>query len=77
MAGEAEIMIAGGTESMTRAPFVMAKPSSDFPRGNIEMFDTTIGWRFINPKMEEMYGTDSKPQTAENVAIRFDITREE
>ncbi|MBB3869590.1 acetyl-CoA C-acyltransferase [Parageobacillus toebii NBRC 107807] len=77
MTGEAEIMIAGGTESMTRAPFVMAKPSSDFPRGNIEMFDTTIGWRFINPKMEEMYGTDSMPQTAENVAKRFGITREE
>ncbi|WP_017435990.1 3-oxoadipyl-CoA thiolase [Saccharococcus caldoxylosilyticus] len=77
MTGEAEIMIAGGTESMTRAPFVMAKPSSDFPRGNIEMFDTTIGWRFINPKMEEMYGTDSMPQTAENVAKRFGITRKE
>ncbi|EZP75767.1 acyltransferase [Parageobacillus genomosp. 1] len=77
MTGEAEIMIAGGTESMTRAPFVMAKPSADFPRGNIEMFDTTIGWRFINPKMEEMYGTDSMPQTAENVAKRFGITREE
>jgi 3-oxoadipyl-CoA thiolase len=77
MTGEAEIMVAGGTESMTRAPFVMAKPSSDFPRGNIEMFDTTIGWRFINPKMEEMYGTDSMPQTAENVAKRFGITREE
>ncbi|BDG36391.1 thiolase family protein [Saccharococcus caldoxylosilyticus] len=77
MTGEAEIMIAGGTESMTRAPFVMAKPSSDFPRGNIEMFDTTIGWRFINPKIEEMYGTDSMPQTAENVAKRFGITRKE
>lgn len=77
MTGEAEIVIAGGTESMTRAPFVMAKPSADFPRGNIEMFDTTIGWRFINPKMEEMYGTDSMPQTAENVAKRFGISREE
>jgi acetyl-CoA acetyltransferase family protein len=61
---------------MTRAPFVMAKPSTDFPRGNMEMFDTTIGWRFINPKMEEMYGTDSMPQTAENVAKRFGISRE-
>jgi acetyl-CoA acetyltransferase family protein len=69
-------VIAGGTESMTRAPFVMAKPNADFPRGNMEMFDTTIGWRFINPKMEEMYGTDSMPQTAENVAKRFGISRE-
>ncbi|MES0857114.1 3-oxoadipyl-CoA thiolase [Geobacillus sp. G4] len=76
LAGEADIMIAGGVESMTRAPFVMPKPESDFPRGNIEMYDTTIGWRFINPKMHEMYGTDSMPQTAENVAKRFGITRE-
>ncbi|WP_096225066.1 acetyl-CoA C-acyltransferase [Geobacillus sp. FJAT-46040] len=76
LAGEADIMIAGGVESMTRAPFVMPKPASDFPRGNIEMYDTTIGWRFINPKMHEMYGTDSMPQTAENVAKRFGITRE-
>ncbi|EPR27369.1 3-ketoacyl-CoA thiolase [Geobacillus sp. WSUCF1] len=76
LAGEADIMIAGGVESMTRAPFVMPKPASDFPRGNIEMYDTTIGWRFINPKMHEMYGTDSMPQTAENVAKRFGVTRE-
>jgi len=75
-ADEADIVIAGGVESMTRAPFVMAKPSSDFPRGNIEMYDTTIGWRFINPRLHEMYGTDSMPQTAENVAKRFGITRE-
>jgi 3-oxoadipyl-CoA thiolase len=77
MTGEADIVIAGGTESMTRAPFVMAKPSEDFPRGNLEMYDTTIGWRFINPKLAEMYGTDSMPQTAENVAQRYGITREE
>ncbi|MED4922824.1 3-oxoadipyl-CoA thiolase [Anoxybacillus geothermalis] len=76
LAGEADIMIAGGVESMTRAPFVMPKPASDFPRGNIEMYDTTIGWRFINPKMHEMYGTDSMPQTAENVAKQFGVTRE-
>jgi 3-oxoadipyl-CoA thiolase len=76
MTSEAEIVIAGGTESMTRAPFVMAKPDQDFPRGNIEMFDTTIGWRFINPKLQEMYGTDSMPQTAENVAKRYGISRE-
>jgi 3-oxoadipyl-CoA thiolase len=77
MAGEADIIIAGGTESMTRAPFVMAKPDQDFPRGNLEMFDTTIGWRFINPKLAEMYGTDSMPRTAENVAQRYNISREE
>jgi len=76
MTGEAGIVIAGGTESMTRAPFVMAKPDQDFPRGNLEMFDTTIGWRFINPKLHEMYGTDSMPQTAENVAKRYGISRE-
>ncbi|ANB57812.1 beta-ketoadipyl CoA thiolase [Anoxybacillus sp. B7M1] len=76
MVGEADIVIAGGTESMTRAPFVMAKPDQDFPRGNLEMFDTTIGWRFINPKLHEMYGTDSMPQTAENVAKRYGISRE-
>ena len=67
-ANEEDVIIAGGTESMTRAPFVMSKPERDFPRGNMELFDTTIGWRFINPKMQELYGTDSMPQTAENVA---------
>ena len=77
MAGEGDIFIAGGTESMSRAPFVMAKPEKDFPRGNMEMFDTTIGWRFVNPKLKAMYGTDSMPETAENVAKKFGITREE
>ena len=77
LAGEADIVIAGGTESMTRAPFVMKKPENAFPRGNMEMFDTTIGWRFINPKLHEMYGTDSMPETAENVAKRYNISREE
>ncbi len=77
LAGEADIIIAGGTESMTRAPFVMKKPELEFPRGNLELFDTTIGWRFVNPKMDKMYGTDSMPQTAENVAQRFGISREE
>ncbi|WP_156290607.1 thiolase family protein [Oceanobacillus salinisoli] len=76
MVGDGDIYIAGGTESMTRAPYVMAKPASEFPRGNMELFDTTIGWRFINPKLEEMYGTDSMPQTAENVAKRYNISRE-
>jgi len=77
MAGEEDIIIAGGTESMTRAPFVMAKPSTEFPRGNMEMYDTTIGWRFVNPRLNEMYGTDSMPETAENVAKRYHISREE
>ena len=73
--GDGDIYIAGGTESMTRAPFVMAKPNSDFPRGNMELHDTTIGWRFTNKKLSEMYGTDSMPQTAENVAQRFKVSR--
>lgn len=77
MANEGDIFLAGGTESMTRAPFVMAKPHSDFPRGNMEVYDTTIGWRFVNPLLQESYGTDSMPQTAENVAVKFNISREE
>lgn len=76
LAGEGDIFIAGGTESMTRAPFVMAKPNAEFPRGNMEMFDTTIGWRFVNSKLKEMYGTDSMPETAENVAKKYGISRE-
>ncbi|MBT2636995.1 MULTISPECIES: 3-oxoadipyl-CoA thiolase [unclassified Bacillus (in: firmicutes)] len=76
LAGEGDIFIAGGTESMTRAPFVMAKPEKEFPRGNMEMFDTTIGWRFVNNKLKEMYGTDSMPETAENVAKKYGISRE-
>ncbi|OIU70300.1 thiolase family protein [Rossellomorea aquimaris] len=76
-AGEGDIFIAGGTESMTRAPFVMAKPSKEFPRGNMEMFDTTIGWRFVNSRLKQRYGTDSMPETAENVAKQYEITREE
>jgi 3-oxoadipyl-CoA thiolase len=75
MTNEGDIFIAGGTESMTRAPFVMAKPSDDFPRGNMEMFDTTIGWRFTNPTLKEMYGVDSMPETAEKVAKKYGITR--
>jgi len=74
--GDGDIYIAGGTESMTRAPLVMAKPDKAFPRGNMELQDTTIGWRFTNAKMQELYGADSMPQTAENVAQRFNITRE-
>ncbi|MFD2638718.1 thiolase family protein [Piscibacillus salipiscarius] len=75
--GDGDIYIAGGTESMTRAPLVMAKPDQEFPRGNRELFDTTIGWRFTNKKLENMYGSDSMPQTAENVAKRYGISREE
>lgn len=77
MANEGDIFIAGGTESMTRAPLVMAKPESDFPRGNMELLDTTIGWRFTNPIIHEKYGSDSMPQTAENVAQKYNISREE
>ncbi|WP_462419632.1 acetyl-CoA C-acyltransferase [Salinicoccus sp. Marseille-QA3877] len=77
MTGEIDIAIAGGTESMSRAPFVMLKPEKEFPRGNMEMVDTTIGWRFPNPKIESEHGIDSMPQTAENVAQRYNITREE
>ncbi|WP_405103683.1 acetyl-CoA C-acyltransferase [Oceanobacillus sp. FSL H7-0719] len=75
-AGEGDVFIAGGTESMTRAPFVMGKSEKPFQRTQ-EIYDTTIGWRFINKKLEAMYGTDSMPKTAENVAERFQITREE
>lgn len=77
MVGEGDIFIAGGTESMTRAPYVMGKPEKEFPRGNMEMFDTTIGWRFVNDKLAEMYGTDSMPETAENVAKLHHVSRED
>ena len=72
--GDGDVYIAGGVEHMTRAPFVMAKASQPFSR-NFEMFDTSIGWRFVNPKMREMYGIDSMGQTAENVAEQFGVTR--
>ncbi|MBU8906452.1 thiolase family protein [Desertibacillus haloalkaliphilus] len=75
--GQGDVFIAGGTESMTRAPLVMGKPEVDYPRGDMKMFDTTIGWRFINPALEQQYGTDSMPKTAENVAEQFEISREE
>lgn len=74
--GEAELMIAGGVESMSRAPFVMPKASSAFSR-NAEIYDTTIGWRFINPIMKKQYGVDSMPETGENVAEDFNISRED
>ncbi|WP_349741641.1 3-oxoadipyl-CoA thiolase [Roseateles cavernae] len=74
-AGEAELMLAGGVESMSRAPFVMPKAESAFSRSNA-VYDTTIGWRFINKLMKEQYGVDSMPETAENVATDFKIERE-
>jgi len=73
--GEAQLMIAGGVESMSRAPFVMPKADSAFSRSNA-VFDTTIGWRFVNPRMKALYGVDSMPETAENVAQQFGIERE-
>jgi len=75
MAGEAELMIAGGVESMSRAPFVMPKAESAFSR-NAEIHDTTIGWRFVNPLMKKQYGVDSMPQTGQNVADDFGVSRE-
>ena len=72
--GESDLIIAGGSESMSRAPFVMAKATSAFDR-NAEMYDTTIGWRFVNPKMKSAYGDDTMPSTGENVAQDFQISR--
>ena len=75
-ANEAEFTIAGGAESMSRAPFVMPKANSAFSR-NAEIYDTTIGWRFVNPKMKLNFGIDSMPETAENVAEKYQINRED
>jgi 3-oxoadipyl-CoA thiolase len=75
-AGEIELAIAGGVESMTRAPFVMGKAERAFQR-TAEIHDTTIGWRFVNPQMKALYGVDSMPETAENVAAEFKVSRED
>lgn len=75
-AGECDLILAGGVESMSRAPFVMPKADTAFTRANV-VYDTTIGWRFTNPKMKELYGVDSMPETGENVAEDFKISREE
>lgn len=75
-AEEADLIIAGGVESMSRAPFVIDKSSEPFSR-SIKMYDTTLGWRFVNPKLDNMYGTDSMMQTAENLAFEFNISRED
>jgi 3-oxoadipyl-CoA thiolase len=74
--GEAELMIAGGVESMSRAPFVIPKADTAFSR-NAEIYDTTIGWRFVNPLMKKQYGVDSMPETGENVAADFHVSRED
>ena len=75
-AGDGEFFLAGGVESMSRAPFVMGKADAAFSRA-AQMFDTTIGWRFVNPAMERAYGTDSMPETAENVAADYGVRRED
>ncbi|MDO1583284.1 3-oxoadipyl-CoA thiolase [Rhizobium oryzicola] len=75
-AGEADLMIAGGVESMSRAPFVMPKAETAFSR-NAEIYDTTIGWRFVNPLMKKQYGVDSMPETGDNVAIDYKVSRED
>ncbi|WP_169569249.1 3-oxoadipyl-CoA thiolase [Sneathiella limimaris] len=76
MTGEAQLTISGGVESMSRAPFVIGKATTAFSR-NAEIFDTTIGWRFVNKLMKEQYGTDSMPETAENVADDYGVNRED
>ena len=77
LSGSGDIYIAGGVESMTRAPFVMGKPESAMPRGDLKMFDTTLGWRFINDKLAKMYHPYSMGETAENVSEKYKISREE
>jgi 3-oxoadipyl-CoA thiolase len=76
LSGHNDLLIAGGVESMSRAPFVMPKADSAFSR-NAEIFDTTIGWRFVNPAMRKLYGVDSMPETAENVATDYGVNRED
>jgi acetyl-CoA acyltransferase len=74
--GEAEVVLAGGVESMSRAPYVFSKSAAPFAR-DVQMFDTTIGWRFVNPLLKQNYGTDSMPETGENVAQEFRVSRED
>ena len=74
--GEADLVIAGGVEQMSRAPMVMAKPADAYQRGNQTLFDTTLGWRFVNPRMEAMHGTLPMGETAERVAEKYGVTRE-
>ena len=77
IAGDAEIVVAGGVESMSRAPLVAAKPDAAFPRGDRTMWDTTLGWRFPNPRLEEMFPLESMGQTGENVAEQWNVSRED
>jgi acetyl-CoA acetyltransferase len=74
--GDADLVVAGGVESMSRAPFVMPKAEAAFSRAN-ELHDTTIGWRFVNPRMNQMHGTDTMPGTAQNVADEYGVSRED
>jgi acetyl-CoA acyltransferase len=77
MAGDGDVMVAGGVESMSRAPWVMPKPDRSFPTGNATAYDSTLGWRFVNPRMRERYGVDSMGETAENLAEAYGIGRRE
>jgi 3-oxoadipyl-CoA thiolase len=77
VAGDADVVVAGGVESMSRAPLALAKPDAAFPRGNQVVYDTTLGWRFPNPRHEEMFPLESMGETGENVAERYGVTREE
>jgi len=77
IAGDAELAVAGGVESMSRAPLVMAKPEAAFPRGNQTVWDTTLGWRFPNPRLEELFPLESMGETGENVAERYGVSRED
>lgn len=76
-AGEGKVYIGSGVESMSRAPYAVPKPERGFPTGNLVMYDTTLGWRFVNPKMQALYGTESMGETAENLAEMYGIRREE
>jgi 3-oxoadipyl-CoA thiolase len=75
--GEGDLLLAGGVESMSRSPFVMLKPERSLPRGSMELVDSTLGWRFVNPRMAERYSTESMGETAENVADRYGVSRED
>ena len=77
IAGDGDLFVAGGVESMSRAPLVMAKPEKAFPRGNQTVWDTTLGWRFPNPRMEELFPLESMGETGENVAERWGVSRED
>ena len=77
IAGDGELFVAGGAESMSRAPFVTAKPDKAFARGDRTMFDTTLGWRFTNPKLAELFPPESMGETGENVAEQYGVSRED